>query len=70
MYVVTCCSCSEEEEITKLLLPLVLTHHILAAGSDILNYARVSRDVPNAVKCLTAQIHCLEVRQKSVFLSP
>lgn len=52
----TCCSCSEEEEVTKLLLSLVLTHHTLAAGYDILKDARVSRDVPNAVKCLTAQI--------------
>lgn len=39
MYVVTSCSCSEEEEITKLLLSLVLTHHIPAAGSDILKDA-------------------------------
>lgn len=66
----TCCNCSEEEEATELLLSLVLTHHILAAGYDIPKDAQVSRDVPNAVKCLTAQIHRLELRQKSEFSSP
>lgn len=65
----TCCSCSEEEERTKLLLSLVLIHHILATGSNILQDTSVSRDVPSAVKCLTAQIHHLEPRQKSM-LSP
>lgn len=62
MYVATCCSCSEEEEITKLLLSLVLTHHIPAAGSNILKDAQVSRHVSNAVRCLTTQIHSLELR--------
>lgn len=31
MYGVMYCSCSEEEEVTKLLLFLVLTHHIQVA---------------------------------------
>lgn len=35
MYVVTHCRFSVEKKITKLLLSLVLTHQILAAGSVI-----------------------------------
>lgn len=61
MYVVTYCSFSEEEKITKLLLPLVLTHHILAAGTCILKGVCGFGDVPTAFTCLTAQIYCLEL---------
>lgn len=55
MYIVTCCSCGEEQEITELLLSLVLTHHILTAGSDIPKDAQVPGDVSNIVKSLPAQ---------------
>lgn len=61
MYVVTNRGFSEEEKITKLLLPLVLTHHVLAAGTDILKGVCGCGDVPNAFTCLAAQICCLEL---------